>query len=144
MNNNVTIVDSYSSFESFIEGDLPELKRVLKEDSGLQLNIAKTSILPKETTQQVVFDVAHSIIDDSLELILVMTYPCSPSVLKVSLSLTCLIEFNRHGKFSQNSYTVKYARAKGFPHKIQTLWCHRPRLQSVLLNVAHRYASFLI
>ena len=41
---------------------LAELKRVLKEDAGLELNIAKTSILPKETTQQAVFDVAHSII----------------------------------------------------------------------------------
>ena len=41
---------------------LAELKRVLKEDPGLELNIAKTSILPKETTQQSVFDVAHSII----------------------------------------------------------------------------------
>ena len=40
---------------------LAELKRVLKEDTGLELNIAKTSILPKETTQQTVFDVAHSI-----------------------------------------------------------------------------------
>ena len=44
---------------------LADLKRVLKEDAGLELNIAKTSILPKETTQQVVFDLAHSIIDAS-------------------------------------------------------------------------------
>ncbi len=41
---------------------LAELKGVLKEDAGLELNIAKTSILPKETTHQAVFDVAHSII----------------------------------------------------------------------------------
>jgi hypothetical protein len=41
---------------------LAELKRVLKEDAGLKLNVFKTSILPKGTTQQVVFDVAHSII----------------------------------------------------------------------------------
>jgi len=41
---------------------LAELKRVLKEDAGQELNIAKTSILPKKTTQQAVFDVAHSII----------------------------------------------------------------------------------
>jgi hypothetical protein len=39
---------------------LAELKRVLKEDTGL--NVSKTSILPKGTTQQTVFDVAHSII----------------------------------------------------------------------------------
>ena len=30
---------------------LAEPKHVLKEDTGLELNIAKTSILPKETTQ---------------------------------------------------------------------------------------------
>ena len=41
---------------------LSELNRVLQEDAGLELNIAKTSILPKETTQQVVFDVTHIII----------------------------------------------------------------------------------
>ena len=41
---------------------LTELKRVLKEDVGLELNISETSILPKDTTQQAVFDVAHSII----------------------------------------------------------------------------------
>ena len=34
---------------------LAELKRVLKEDAGLELNIAKTSILPKDTSQQAVF-----------------------------------------------------------------------------------------
>jgi hypothetical protein len=41
---------------------LAELKRVLKEDAGLELNITKTSILPKDTTQQVVFDVTRSFI----------------------------------------------------------------------------------
>jgi hypothetical protein len=41
---------------------LAELKRVLKEDAGLKLNVSKTSILPKGTTQQAVFDVAHSFI----------------------------------------------------------------------------------
>ena len=41
---------------------LAELKRVLKEDAGLELNVSKTSILPNDTTQQTVFDVAHSII----------------------------------------------------------------------------------
>jgi hypothetical protein len=34
---------------------LAELKYVLKEDPGLDLKIPKTSILPKETTQQSVF-----------------------------------------------------------------------------------------
>jgi hypothetical protein len=41
---------------------LAELKRVLQEDAGLELNVSKTSILPKGTTQQAVLDVAHSII----------------------------------------------------------------------------------
>ncbi len=41
---------------------LAELKRVLKEDAGLELNIAKTSILPKDTSQQAVFDVAQSLL----------------------------------------------------------------------------------
>ena len=51
---------------------LTELHRVLKEDAGSEissrpplLNLTKTSIVPKETTQQVVFDVAHNIIDDN-------------------------------------------------------------------------------
>ena len=33
--------------------------------TGLELNVSKTSILPKGTTHQAVFDVAHSIIPDS-------------------------------------------------------------------------------
>ena len=41
---------------------LAELKRVLKEDAGLELNVSKTSIVPKHITQQAVFDVAHSFI----------------------------------------------------------------------------------
>ena len=41
---------------------LPELKCVLKGDAGMEFNISKTSILPKVTTQQVVFDVTHSFI----------------------------------------------------------------------------------
>jgi hypothetical protein len=35
---------------------LAELKRVLKEDAGLELNISKTDILPKDITQQDIFD----------------------------------------------------------------------------------------
>jgi hypothetical protein len=38
------------------------LKRVPKEDAGLELNVSKTSILPKGITQQAMFDVAHSFI----------------------------------------------------------------------------------
>jgi hypothetical protein len=44
---------------------LAELKRVLKEDTGLQLNVSNTSVLPKGTTQQAVFDVAHNNINAS-------------------------------------------------------------------------------
>jgi hypothetical protein len=42
---------------------LVDLKAVFKEDAGLELNVAKTTILPvKIVTHQVVFDVDHSII----------------------------------------------------------------------------------
>ena len=41
---------------------LTALKRVLKEDAGLELIVSKTSILPKGTIQQAVFNVTHSII----------------------------------------------------------------------------------
>jgi hypothetical protein len=44
---------------------LAELKRVLKEDAGLELYVSKTSILPKGITQQAVFDMAHSILASS-------------------------------------------------------------------------------
>ncbi len=42
---------------------LAELKRVLKEDSGLELNISKTAVLSKTITQQALFDVAHVFIN---------------------------------------------------------------------------------
>jgi hypothetical protein len=42
---------------------LAELKAVFKEDAGLELNVAKTAILPVHgVTQQAAFDVSHSII----------------------------------------------------------------------------------
>ena len=41
---------------------LAELKHVLFQDTGLELNVSKTSVLPKNTTQQDVFDVTHNII----------------------------------------------------------------------------------
>ena len=41
---------------------LAELKHVLKPDAGLELNVSKTSILPKGTTAQAAFDVAQNII----------------------------------------------------------------------------------
>ena len=40
---------------------LAELKRVLKEDAGLELHVGKTSVLPKGVSQQAAFDVAQSI-----------------------------------------------------------------------------------
>ena len=42
-----------------------ELQRVLKEDAGLQLNIAKTTVLPEGVSQRAVFDAAHGIINTS-------------------------------------------------------------------------------
>ena len=48
---------------------LAELKRVLKEDSGLDLNISKTAVLSKTITQQALFDVARVFINNSPELI---------------------------------------------------------------------------
>ncbi len=47
---------------------LAELNRVLKTDTGLELNVSKTSIFPKGTTQQDVFDVTHNIMTSSLAL----------------------------------------------------------------------------
>jgi hypothetical protein len=42
---------------------LVEIKTDFKEDDGLELNVAKTVILPTDdVTKQVAFDVAHSII----------------------------------------------------------------------------------
>jgi hypothetical protein len=47
---------------------LAELKRVLEEDAGLDLYISKTAILPKATTQQAIFDVAHGFINATPQL----------------------------------------------------------------------------
>ena len=44
---------------------LTKMKRVLKEDAGLQLNIAKTTFLPKGVSQRAAFDAAHGIINTS-------------------------------------------------------------------------------
>ena len=40
---------------------LTDLKCVLKEDAGLELNVFKTSVLPKGITQQSAFDEVHNI-----------------------------------------------------------------------------------
>jgi hypothetical protein len=42
---------------------LADLKSVLKEDTGLDLNVSKTSVLPKDVTQQDTFDTTHNIIN---------------------------------------------------------------------------------
>jgi hypothetical protein len=47
---------------------LAELKRVLKEDAGLEHNISKTGILSKDITQQTLFDVAHTFINTTQQL----------------------------------------------------------------------------
>jgi hypothetical protein len=44
---------------------LTDLKHFLKEDAGLDLNISKTSVLPKGVTQQVAFYVTHQIINNN-------------------------------------------------------------------------------
>ena len=41
---------------------LEHLKNVLKEDAGLDLNVAKTSVLPKDVSQKAAFDVVQNII----------------------------------------------------------------------------------
>jgi hypothetical protein len=41
---------------------LAELKAVFKADAGLELNVSKTSILPKDVTAQAAFDVVRTII----------------------------------------------------------------------------------
>ena len=41
---------------------LAELKLVFKEDAGLELNVGKTSVLPKGVSQQAAFDAAQNII----------------------------------------------------------------------------------
>ena len=48
---------------------LTELKRVLKEDAGLKLNVSKTSVLPKGVSHQVTFDVTQNIIQTTPTLI---------------------------------------------------------------------------
>jgi hypothetical protein len=40
---------------------LTELKSVFKADAGLELNVSKTSILPKGVTVQAAFDMAQTI-----------------------------------------------------------------------------------
>jgi hypothetical protein len=61
--------------DGYIEGKmsvtlqlLTELKCVLKEDTGLELNISKTVILPKAITQQDIFDVVNGFINDTPQL----------------------------------------------------------------------------
>jgi hypothetical protein len=40
---------------------LAELKAVFKADAGLELNVSKTSILPKDFTAQAAFEIARTI-----------------------------------------------------------------------------------
>ncbi len=44
---------------------MTELKLGLFQDADLELNVSKTSILPKDTTQEAVFDVVHNILASS-------------------------------------------------------------------------------
>ena len=73
---------------------LAELKRVLKEDAGLQLNVNTTTVFPNGVSQQAAFDEAHGIINTSPAVgHLSGDMLLSPlSVLKVSLVSVCLLE----------------------------------------------------
>ena len=66
---------------------LGELKHVLFQDAGLDLNVSKTSMLPKGVTAQAAFDVAQGIAQATLPRLLTSATTFSslpsPSVLKV-------------------------------------------------------------
>ena len=72
---------------------LTELKRVLKEDAGLELNVAKTSVLPKGVSQRAAFDVAQNIIQATPTLFHLSgdVLLSGPSVRMVSLVSVCLL-----------------------------------------------------
>ena len=44
---------------------LSELNRVLQEDVGLEVNVNKTTVLPKGVSQETVFNPTHGIINTS-------------------------------------------------------------------------------
>jgi hypothetical protein len=58
----VMVTSSRRQVESVALQVLAELKHVLKQDAGLELNVSKTSILFKGVTNQAAFDVAQNII----------------------------------------------------------------------------------
>ncbi len=69
---------------------LVELKAVFKADAGLELNVSKTSILPKGVTAQAAFDMARTIMQATPTLThLTKKVSLIPSALKVSLALAC-------------------------------------------------------
>ena len=71
---------------------LAELKQIFKEDAGLELNIHKTSVLPKGVSQQAAFDVAQNIFQATPTLTHLSGMLLSgPSVLQVSLVSVCLL-----------------------------------------------------
>ena len=76
---------------------LAELKRVLKEDAGLELNVSKTSVLPKGVSQQVAFDAAHIISSTSVPPSHTSPgmFPLLLSVRQVSLVSVCLLALMR-------------------------------------------------
>ena len=66
---------------------LAEIKHVFEEDAGLELNVSKTSILPKGVTHQVAFDVAQNIIT------------VSPALTHLSADLVRVIFYTEGHKF---------------------------------------------
>ncbi len=75
---------------SVVIQELADLKRVLKDDDGLQFKIDKTTVLPKGVSHRTVFDVAHGIINPHRVTSVGMLFS-SLSVLKVSLVCVCLL-----------------------------------------------------
>ena len=64
---------------------LAELKAVFKADAGLELNVSKTSILPKGVTVQAAFDMTQTIMQATPNIAhLSTTFSSIPSDLKVS------------------------------------------------------------
>jgi hypothetical protein len=67
-----------------------ELKLVLKEDAGLELNVSKTSVLPKGVTQQAAFDAAQKIIHATPSLHVFASF-CQVSLVSVCLLVLMLL-----------------------------------------------------
>jgi hypothetical protein len=110
---------------------LVELKHVLKEDTVLDLNISKTSVLPKGVTQQVVFDVAHNIINNNPVL----------TPLNVDVSLT---SFYPEG-FIGSAYWYRHSSRLAFVRDFLNVFLDIQTFASVsMLHVTHATLNVLL